>query len=448
MKILSQVAKSMQVVLTKAADIIGRKTGFIKRQREFSGSGFVQTLVFGWLSNPDSTLEELCQSAATLGIKISPQGLDKRFTPQAADCLQKVLETAVSQVIAGEPVAIPVLQRFNGVHIQDSSTVVLPDELAVIWTGCGGSSSQNTSSSVKLHTRLDLNTGKLAGPYLKSGRLHDMNPQIPWKPLPVGALRIGDLGYYNLEEFGKMDSDGLYWLSRVKSNCVLHYHGKRWDLLNFLEHHCRNIMDGDIMDSLDTQILLGDKERMPCRFLAVRVSDDVARLRRCKLISQAKDKGKPISDKMLKLASWLVLCCNIPYEMLSLDEAFVLMRTRWQIELIFKLWKSHGSIDEWRTQNPWRILCEVYAKLIVMLIQHWILLAGCWHYPDRSLFKAVKTIQRHAMNLACAFACGRANRLYAALETIQRCLSVGCRINKKKKNPGTYQLLLAFSDSS
>lgn len=442
MKILSQVAKSMQVVLTKAADIIGPKTGFIKRQREFSGSGFVQTLVFGWLSNPDSTLEELCQSAATLGIKISPQGLDKRFTPQAADCLQKVLETAVSQVIAGEPVAIPVLQRFNGVHIQDSSTVVLPDELAVIWTGCGGSSSQNTSSSVKLHTRLDLNTGKLAGPYLKSGRLHDMNPQILWESLPVGALRIGDLGYYNLKEFRKMGTDGVYWLSRVKTNCVLYYHDKyqnRWDLLGLLEEYCK--------DRMDIQLLLGD-ERLPCRLLAVRVSDDVARLRRCKLISEAKAKGKPVNAKALKLASWAVLGCNIPDETLSLDEAFVLMRTRWQIELIFKLWKSHGCIDEWRSENPWRILCEVYAKLIAMLIQHWILLAGCWRYPDRSVFKAVKTIQKHTMNLACAFASGRPDRLYEALETIKRCLSVGCRINKKKKDPSTYQLLLAFSYSS
>ena len=116
--------------------------------------------------------------------------------------------------------------------------------------------------------------------------------------------------------------------------------------------------------------------------------------------------------------------------------------------LIFKLWKSHGYIDEWRTKNPWRILCEVYAKLLVMLIQHWILLAGCWQYPDRSLFKAVKTIQNHAMNLACAFASGHLERLYEALEIIQRCLSVGCRINKRKKKPHTYQLLLALDDSS
>lgn len=52
------------------------------------------------------------------------------------------------------------------------------------------------------------------------------------------------------------------------------------------------------------------------------------------------------------------------------------------------------------------------------------------------------------MALACAFASGRISRLREVLETIQRCLSVGCRINKRKKDPSTYQLLLAIDGSS
>jgi hypothetical protein len=306
--------------------------------------------------------------------------------------------------------------------------------LAAIWPGCGGSTSQNTSSSLKLHLRLDLNTGSLAGPYMHSGRLNDMNPQIHWADLPKGALRIGDLGYYSLKSFRNMNLQGVYWLSRVKSNCILYYKGNGYQLPRLLRE-CRR-------DRIDIQVLLGADERVPCRLLAVRVSDDVAKLRRCKLISEAKKRGKKVSDKALKLASWLILCCNIPREMLNLDEGLVLMSTRWQIELIFKLWKSHGRIDEWRTENPWRILCEVYAKLIVMLIQHWILLACCWEYPDRSLFKAVKTIQKHAMCLAYAFASGSISQLYKVLKSIKSCLSVGCRINRRRKKLSTYQLLL------
>ncbi len=110
---------------------------------------------------------------------------------------------------------------------------------------------------------MDLNTGSLAGPYLHSGKLHDMNPQIQWAALPTGALRIGDLGYYNLKRFKDMDSEGVYWLSRVKSNCVVYYHDKRCDLPGLLMKCCK--------DRMDIQVLLGADERVPCRLLAVRV---------------------------------------------------------------------------------------------------------------------------------------------------------------------------------
>ena len=437
MDILSKITDAMQVVLSETANAIARKTGFIKRQRKLSGSDFVQTLVFGWLDNPDSTIEELTQTAAALDVSITPQGLDKRFTPDAANFLQGILETAVSTVIAAEPVAISILQRFNGVFIQDGSTVTLPDTLAVIWSGCGGSSPKNTSSSVKTEIRLDLSTGKLTGPYLQSGREQDQSSQLQSEPLPKGSLRIADLGFFSLYDFSKMNEDGVYWLSRLKALCKLYtLDGKQWDLPKLLETYCPDMMD--------MQILLGVKERVPCRILAVRVPDDVANERRRKMNETAKDKGKTHSERVLKLADWNVICTNIPSELLTLEEGFVLMRTRWQIELVFKLWKSEGRIDEWRSEKPFRILCELYAKLVVMIIQHWILLTS-WQYPDRSLFKSVKTIRKHAMNLAIAFASGCKERLYEVLKTIARCLSSGCRINKRKTILHTYQLLLAVT---
>jgi hypothetical protein len=410
MDIVPEIVDALQEVLNEKADILGRESGFIKRQRKLSGGGFAQTLVFTWLSNPDATVEELSQTAATLGISISAQGIDQRFTPSGADFMHQVLKEAVSMVIAQEPVAIPILQRFHGVYIQDNSTVTLPDSLAALWVGCGGSSTKNTSSSVKTHLRMDLNTGKLTGPYLDSGKEHARSSQLAEEAFPKGSLRIADLEYFKLKSLKELSRQGVYWLTRGKSQChVYDLKGKLWDILVLLKTHCHDVLDMDV--------LLGVRERVPCRLLAFRVPDEVAKVRRSKLISEAKREGS------------------------------VLLRARWQIELIFKLWKSHGHIDEWRSEKPWRIMCEVYAKLLAMIIQHWILLACSWEYANRSLFKAAKTIQKHAMHLASAFASGVRKRLCEALEVIRFCLSVGCRINKSRNDPRTYQLLLTLGRS-
>ena len=82
----------------------------------------------------------------------------------------------------------------------------------------------------------------------------------------------------------------------------------------------------------------------------------------------------------------------------------------------------------------------MYAKLLAMVVQHWLLLTGCWAYPDRSLVKAAQTVRHHAMHLASVLACPAA--LCAAIGIIHRCLAAGCRLNRRKKKPNTYQLLL------
>jgi hypothetical protein len=57
MPTLAQIATAMQEVLTKVAETVARSTTFVQRQSKLSGAPVCQTLVFGWLANPEATLE-------------------------------------------------------------------------------------------------------------------------------------------------------------------------------------------------------------------------------------------------------------------------------------------------------------------------------------------------------------------------------------------------------
>ncbi len=57
-------------------------------------------------------------------------------------------------------------------------------------------------------------------------------------------------------------------------------------------------------------------------------------------------------------------------------------------------------MDESRGAQPWRVRCEVYAKLLAVVIHHWVMLTELWEYPNRSLVKAAQFIQKHAFHLA------------------------------------------------
>jgi len=426
----------MQVILQETAQSLGRTSGFVQRQSPFGGAELVQTLVFGWLANPQASLEALTQTAAALGVSLSAQGLDQRLGERAAEFLQQVLQQAVQQLVQADKVPLSVWAHFSGVYVQDSTTVTLPADLAEVWPGCGGGHTPGDgAAALKVQVQWELQSGQLSAVELQAGRAADRTAGEWLAHVPAGALVLADLGYFSLERMAAQAAAGSYWLTRVQAGTSLvDADGQHWPLSAWLADQTAT--------QVDCPIRLGVEHQLPCRLLAVRVTPAVAAERRRQLRAEARRRGQAVSAERLKLADWTVFVTNVPADWLPLEQAWVLARVRWQIELLFKLWKSHGQLDEWRSRKPWHILCEVYAKLLGQLVQHWILLVSCWDRPDRSLVKAAQTIRQHALHLASAF--DQPAAFEQALRVVQRCLAHGCRLNKRRGDPSTYQRLAAF----
>jgi len=104
MSLIPQIATAMQHVLSNVSDKLGDCKQFIQRHRKLTGGLFVQTLVFTWLAKSSASDSEMSQTAASLGVSITPQAIEQRFTKQAADMLLGVFEEAVLCLISDRPV--------------------------------------------------------------------------------------------------------------------------------------------------------------------------------------------------------------------------------------------------------------------------------------------------------------------------------------------------------
>ena len=110
MNSVTQLTETVRQILEEEANVLAKESGFIQRERVLSGADFAQTLIFGWLGEPEITLDGLTQVAGRREVEITASGLCQRFTPQAADFLQRLLERLTQVRLQAEvaPMALEV----------------------------------------------------------------------------------------------------------------------------------------------------------------------------------------------------------------------------------------------------------------------------------------------------------------------------------------------------
>lgn len=432
MRIVSGVARTLQRLLGQTAEVAARVSETIRRRRKFTGSGLVSMLVLGFLKKPRATSSDLARTAAELGIDVTPQAVSKRFTSALIACLREVFERAAAEVVLGETRTIPLLEKFTAVRVGDSSTILLPDEMAEQFPGCGGTDGSG-KAALKLQVEWNQRDGGLKV-ILEAGRSNDSRSAL-MRTLPErGSLSIRDLGYFSTEWFTQRIAAGAFFLSRRHpKTLVFHRDGVRLDLLPTLESQCGG-------QPFDREVLVGQAERVPCRLIAFRVSPEALARRRQKAYLKARKDGRTPTDDHLEWLAWTVFVTNCDSDVLAWKEAVVLYRSRWQIELLFKLWKSHNLLShDTGRESVVMWMAKFYARLIAVLVQHWILLTSAWSEARHSLRRAAAVLQEHIVRIIAVLRHHEA--LCQTLDQVRRLTDRPSRIGQRRQRPGTFQLL-------
>lgn len=416
MTTITEFVETFQHVFGTKANELAKKTGFIRRERAISGEGFAQALVLGGLAQPEGTYKQLHHFSTQVGMRVSVQGLDQRFTEKAVEFMRGLLVEALNQLVQAEHRQV-ILPQFNGIYITDCSRLV--------WAEMGG---------VKIGIRLEIQRGQLQGCVLDLTS-NDQTARVIETALPVGSLHLADLGLFKLERFQRWDKQGVCWLTRYKVGVNLYDEQGQPLVLASLLH-------GDQALSLPVRVGSG-RHQVRAHLLAAPLPPAALAKREARLKEQARLNQRPLSPQQREIAAWTIYLTNVPA--LSFEQAHMLGRTRWQIENLFKLWKSHGHVLTSHAHHPLRQQCEGYAKLIAMLLAHWMLLVAGWQQDRLGALDALRILRTHIPHAARAFY--TLSRWHDFFDWLACDLQLAPRLSKRRKVPLAFQLWYALEDS-
>jgi hypothetical protein len=430
-QIIAKVGEALQKLLGEIAEDVGKATAIIVRRRKFDAASLARTFILGYLRNPEASAEELAQSAAQCGVAVTPQAIEQRYSQKLVQFLKELFGRATQVIVGSDKALAPLLERFTTVTVLDSSTITLPDDQQEAYPGCGGSYGGG-AAALKLQTELDLRSGAITHVEVETGRTPDGASRRQEVRREPGSLRITDLGYFNLTVFAQMTHDGAYFLSRLQfPTSVFSPQGTRLDLLTWLAEQASPFVDQEVQ--------LGQKHQFSCRLIAWRLPAEQANRRRQKLCYETSRKcGKMPQAARLAWCDWTILVTNVPPTMLTPTEAVVLYRARWQIELLFKRWKSQDRVALLKGATTDRQMAGLWARLLAALVQHWLLVGSVAGDPRKSLGKVCQAIRSFVGRLTASL--DFPPELARVLADLHAVVAKTCQRNKRKK-PGTFELL-------
>ena len=341
---------------------LAKSSGFVlRRPRKLSLDAFLQSLLLALYQPSHSFQSWAAQLSALQGQLFSKQALHRRCGQK----LVKFLELLLASVLGSftrRHCPIELFEHFGRVLLQDSTALALDPSLAKYFPACGNQH-QSKLASVKVQAIFELCSQKWI--HFQLGCLTD-NDQKKASPLILDHLRpadlvIRDLGYAVLKVWRQIAARGAYFLSRCRSDFVLFdpQTHQPLELLDLLRDHCQ----------LSLQLLLGAEERLPVRLVALRLPAHLAAQRRRRARANARrDRKLRLTKRYLKLLDWTILLTNVTPEQMNAQQLLEAYSCRWQIEVLFKTWKSHFQLGLLPRRNPLWVQIQLLAKLLAIAL--------------------------------------------------------------------------------
>jgi hypothetical protein len=224
-------------------------------------------------------------------------------------------------------------KNFGNIYIQDSTTIRLPESIKEFYPG--NRVNGEIKSVGKLQVIYNLSQGSYPQITLTSYNKNDQgasNDILSY--IKPGDLVIRDMGYFNTSSFKSITAAGANYITRLRGNCNV------FDTQTQAPIALLKLLKGKSV--LKKKILLGTENKLPVWLIAIKLPINIANKRR-RAIKGSRDTRLLITKEKLQLAGWDIYICST--NEISIEQVRALYKIRWQIEIVFKAWKSGLKLE-------------------------------------------------------------------------------------------------------
>ncbi|GAB3200745.1 IS4 family transposase [Pontibacter aydingkolensis] len=369
----------------------------IQRSGKLGALDFLQLCLLCAHSACSKSLTQLCASLQEkVGVCLSKQSLDARFSAAAV----AFLKACVADLLTLQPgwrrsTLTGKASAFSRVRLGDSTVITLPEQLAAHYRGSGGSAS---ASAAKLFHEYDCQCGALLSLQLAEGVKADQSFNSA-TGIEAGELVIRDLGFYQMDFLCKVHQAKAFFISRLRSGTCLFQQGQQVCFQQLIKGFPPQLQLWEVQASIGGKA--SERETLgQVRLVIERVPQQVYEQRVRRLHQTARRKGRQVSQEQLLWHAYQIYITNAAVENLPAAQLRHYYGLRWQIELVFKTWKSVWKIAQLKPMQVHRLECMLPGTLLLVLLAMpllYLLKIYLWQKQQREVseWKAMVWLTEH-----------------------------------------------------
>ncbi len=420
-----------------------KEIGFVKRDAgKFNGFRFLDLLLFTEFNHKELSLNSIAVAfQERYGIELSKQAVDWRFSDLSTAFFKNILQKAL-KITIDKNTKID-FTDYKTVRIKDSTSFELPENMKDKYP----KSLKNVKTAlIRIQFEYDIKNGEILDLSLHAFKEQDISDAGKTvENIGTNELIIRDLGYIRIDVLKKIEQKESFYLNRLNFGTNI-YEKKNDDFIQIDLGKVYKSMRIKKIFRIEKEVYVGKTEKFKTQMIIERLPESEYQKRVIKAKRTASRRGRTLSDEYKAQQGLNVFITNTK---IPANQVRLLYTLRWQIELMFKIWKSIGEIHKIKKMKLERFETFLFAKLIWIVINwqimRWIII---YFFNNKNVYispyKLYKTFKARIMKFRLALLKGLENVIDYIAEIFEISPYYHCSEKKKHSKTWSYDVIKTF----